>query len=59
MVIKAVSVKDGVNGSVYTFEYNIVPYPVTASHEAGTYTDSVVVEFRTNNDKVLMAVQLM
>lgn len=54
MVIKAVSVKDGVKGSVYTFEYNIVPYPVTASHEAGTYTDSVVVEFRTKNDKDLI-----
>lgn len=54
MLIKAVSVKDGQAGQVYTFEYNIVPYPVTASHEAGTYTDSVVVEFRTKNDKDLI-----
>ena len=54
MVIKAVSIKDGVAGNVYTFEYNIVPYPVTASHEAGTYTDSVIVEFRTKNDKDLI-----
>ncbi len=59
-VIKAIAVKsegtpgEGTCGEVYTFTYEIVPYPVTATSEPGTYTDSAVVEFRTKNDKDLI-----
>lgn len=59
-VIKAIAVKsdgtpgEGTSGEVYTFTYEIVPYPVTATSEPGTYTDSAVVEFRTKNDKDLI-----
>lgn len=54
IVIKAFSVKDGIPGDTYTFDYKICPYPVTATSEPGTYEDQAVVEFRTKNDKDLI-----
>lgn len=53
-VVKAIAVKNGSAGSVYTFNYKIIPYEVKGDHAPGTYTDSVVVEFRSknSNDKI-------
>lgn len=53
-VVKAIAVKNGTTGSVYTFDYKIIPYEVKGDHAPGTYTDSVVVEFRSknSNDKI-------
>lgn len=48
-VVKAIAVKDGAYGSVATFDYKIIPYDVKGDHAPGTYTDSVVVEFRSKN----------
>lgn len=50
-VIKAVSVKNSVSGSIYSFEYSIKPgKPVTIFGEPGTYTGSVIVALRSSED---------
>lgn len=50
-VIQAVSVKDSVSGSVFSFEYNIKPgKPVAIFGEPGTYTGSVIVALRSSED---------
>ena len=54
-MIKAMAVKDGKEGKIYTFTYEFaLPYAVTATNKPGSYTDQVVVEFRTENDKDLI-----
>jgi glucan-binding YG repeat protein len=52
--VKAIAVKNGTAGTVYTFHYKIIPYEVKGDHSPGTYIDSVVVEFRSknSNDKI-------
>lgn len=50
-VIKAISVKNSISGSVFSFEYNIKPgKPVTIFGEPGTYTGSVIVALRSSED---------
>ena len=51
MTIKAIAVRDGLISEMATLSYNLVPYPVVADKPAGTYDDSVIVEFRTKSDK--------
>lgn len=52
--IKAIAVKDGIAGEVVTFDYKIIPYEVKGDHVPGTYTDSVVVEFRSKSNQDLI-----
>ena len=49
--VKAISVKDGKENDVNTFVYKVIPHEVKGDNKPGTYTDSVVIEFRTNSDK--------
>lgn len=49
--VKAMAAKDGVEGNVFVFQYNIKPGKVvTIFGEAGTYENSVIVALRSSED---------
>ena len=53
MTVKAIAIRDGYSSDITTLSYVIAPQAVKADKEAGTYSGSVLIEFRVpDSDQV-------